>query len=118
MRGHSPPATFLTDRRRVYDPALSDRNLLPIGLRLTEEPLYGMNPRDVMLKRAEERLRSSIGMTSKAVLAFGAALLLASITQLPLTPKYLSLDNVNFAFALEQFDPWAHQPHPPGYPFF
>jgi len=31
---------------------------------------------------------------------------------------YLSIDNVNLAFALEYFDPLNHQPQPPGYPFF
>jgi 4-amino-4-deoxy-L-arabinose transferase-like glycosyltransferase len=30
----------------------------------------------------------------------------------------LSIDNVNLAFALEKFDPRAHQPQPPGYPLF
>lgn len=34
-------------------------------------------------------------------------------------PKYLYyFDNINFALALERFDPSAHQPQPPGYPLF
>ena len=31
---------------------------------------------------------------------------------------YLTIDNVNLAFALEWFDPLHHQPQPPGYPLF
>jgi hypothetical protein len=57
-------------------------------------------------------------MRSNAAAGLVLAMVLVSIVHLPLAPQYLSLDNVNFAFALEQFDPWAHQPHPPGYPFF
>src|SRR6185295_1829165 len=32
--------------------------------------------------------------------------------------RFLSVDNVNLAFALEWFDPLNHQPQPPGYPLF
>lgn len=40
-------------------------------------------------------------------------------TRLTLAPRYLfSFDAVNFALALEDFDPRRHQPQPPGYPFF
>ena len=40
-------------------------------------------------------------------------------TRLPLAPKYLYyFDSVNFALALENFDPSQHQPQPPGYPLF
>ncbi len=40
-------------------------------------------------------------------------------TRWPLTPKYYyHFDNVNFALALEKFDPAYHRPHLPGYPFF
>ncbi len=45
-------------------------------------------------------------------------LVLILISRLPIRPSALSFDNVNFAFALERFDPWMHQPQPPGYPFF
>jgi hypothetical protein len=44
------------------------------------------------------------------------ALLLLS--RVPAMASYLSIDNVNLAFALERFDPRVHQPQPPGYPFF
>lgn len=55
-----------------------------------------------------------------STLAFLAlvALGLVLVTRVPFAPTTLSLDNVNLAFAIEQFDPWMHQPHPPGYPFF
>jgi len=32
--------------------------------------------------------------------------------------EYLSIDDVNLAFSLENFDPRLHQPQPPGYPLF
>ena len=40
------------------------------------------------------------------------------LTRLPAMSHYLSIDNVNLAFALENFDPRIHQPQPPGYPLF
>jgi hypothetical protein len=40
------------------------------------------------------------------------------VTRIPVLGTYLSIDNVNLAFALENFDPRIHQPQPPGYPFF
>jgi hypothetical protein len=43
---------------------------------------------------------------------------LALVTRLPVMAKYLSIDNVNLAYALEEFDPVRHQPQPPGYPLF
>jgi hypothetical protein len=46
------------------------------------------------------------------------ALALIILSRVPIAPSALSYDNVNFAFALQQFDPWMHQPQPPGYPFF
>ena len=39
-------------------------------------------------------------------------------TRWPAFSNYLSIDNVNLAFALEKFDPRVHQPQPPGYPLF
>ena len=40
-------------------------------------------------------------------------------TRWPLAPKYLYFfDSVNFALALDDFDPANHQPQPPGYPLF
>jgi 4-amino-4-deoxy-L-arabinose transferase-like glycosyltransferase len=50
-----------------------------------------------------------------------AAIILALLvgTRIPLAPKYLYyFDSVNFALALEDFDPSRHQPQPPGYPLF
>ena len=40
------------------------------------------------------------------------------LTQIPAMAEFLSIDNVNLAFALDQFNPRAHQPQPPGYPLF
>jgi hypothetical protein len=38
---------------------------------------------------------------------------------LPFLPSALEdIDSVNFAMALEEFDPTRHQPHPPGYPVY
>src|SRR5436190_2375900 len=48
-------------------------------------------------------------------LVVGALLLL---TQIVAAARFLSIDNVNLAFALEWFDPLNHQPQPPGYPLF
>src|SRR5262245_30911756 len=45
-------------------------------------------------------------------------LALLLVTRLPAAAQYLSIDNVNLAFALDNFDPRIHQPQPPGYPFF
>jgi hypothetical protein len=45
-------------------------------------------------------------------------LLLLLLTRIPAMATYFSIDNVNLAFALDRFDPRAHQPQPPGYPFF
>src|SRR5258705_8982958 len=45
-------------------------------------------------------------------------LALLLLTRLPVMASYLSIDNVNLAFALDKFDPRIHQPQPPGYPFF
>ena len=44
---------------------------------------------------------------------------LITATRLPVAPKYLYFfDSVNFALALEEFNPSKHQPQPPGYPMF
>ncbi len=48
-----------------------------------------------------------------------AIVLLAVATRWTLAPRYLySFDNVNFALAMEDFNPILHQPQPPGYPLF
>lgn len=40
-------------------------------------------------------------------------------TRWALAPKYLFyFDNINFALALDDFNPLKHQPQPPGYPLF
>ncbi len=44
--------------------------------------------------------------------------LLLLLTQVVASARFLSVDNVNLAFALEYFDPLNHQPQPPGYPLF
>jgi len=46
------------------------------------------------------------------------AFALLLLTRLPATPQYLTIDNVNLAFALDNFDPRIHHPQPPGYPLF
>jgi len=52
-----------------------------------------------------------------AILLLGLALVVVS--RLPFLPSHLLLfDNVNLALALDEFDPWRHQPQPPGYPLF
>ena len=40
------------------------------------------------------------------------------LTRVPAAARYLSIDNVNLAYSLDNFDPRLHQPQPPGYPFF
>jgi hypothetical protein len=53
------------------------------------------------------------------LLVAGLVALLIAITRLPVAPRYLySFDTVNFALALDQFDPRLGQPQPPGYPLF
>ncbi len=48
-----------------------------------------------------------------------ALILLLLATRIPLVPEYLYyFDSVNFALALEDFNPARHQPQPPGYPAF
>jgi len=41
------------------------------------------------------------------------------LTRAPFVPPALEdYDSVNFALALDDYDPLAHQPHPPGYPVY
>ena len=44
--------------------------------------------------------------------------LLFLTTRLPAMSPYFTIDNVNLALSLENFDPRIHQPQPPGYPLF
>src|SRR3989449_10451985 len=59
-------------------------------------------------------------MDERQVYTTFAILILALLllTRLPAMAEYLTIDNVNLAFALEKFDPRIHQPQPPGYPLF
>ncbi|MFN3324074.1 MAG: glycosyltransferase family 39 protein [Bryobacteraceae bacterium] len=53
------------------------------------------------------------------MLLFAAACLLLAATRLPVAPKHLFyFDSINFALALDEFNPALHQPQPPGYPLF
>lgn len=45
-----------------------------------------------------------------------AILGLLLMTRIPWAQLYLGIDRVNLAYALEEFNPAFHQPHPPGYP--
>lgn len=50
---------------------------------------------------------------------FACLAVLLAVTRWPLAPKYLFyFDSVNMAYALEVFNPQAHQPQPPGYPLY
>jgi hypothetical protein len=41
------------------------------------------------------------------------------VSRIPLAPRYLvTFDEINFAFAIREFNPTLHQPQPPGYPLF
>jgi 4-amino-4-deoxy-L-arabinose transferase-like glycosyltransferase len=51
-------------------------------------------------------------------LFWAVAIGLLLLTRVPAMAEYLSIDNVNLALSLENFDPRIHQPQPPGYPFF
>jgi hypothetical protein len=56
-------------------------------------------------------------LTAPALTAGVFALITA--TRLSVAPKYLYFfDSVNFALALDEFNPSKHQPQPPGYPMF
>jgi hypothetical protein len=56
-------------------------------------------------------------LTFQVIAAVLAAAFFAA--HLPWLPHALEdLDSVNFALAIGDFDPVAHQPHPPGYPLF
>jgi hypothetical protein len=53
------------------------------------------------------------------VLIAFATLGIVFLTRWPLAPTYLFyFDNINFALALQEFNPSLHQPQPPGYPLF
>ncbi len=52
---------------------------------------------------------------SKAALIFIAAFVLYFLSRSPGLDEY---DSVQFAMGVRDFNIWAHQPHPPGYPLF
>ena len=53
-------------------------------------------------------------------LLFALALLAALVvSRVPLAPRHLiTFDEINFALSIDNFNPRAHQPQPPGYPLF
>jgi 4-amino-4-deoxy-L-arabinose transferase-like glycosyltransferase len=58
------------------------------------------------------------GAHGGATVAFALIILLV-LTRLPLAPEYLyHFDSVNFALALDEYNPALHRPQPPGYPLF
>lgn len=45
--------------------------------------------------------------------------LLLTVSRWMLAPRFLYyFDSINFALSMDHFDPWHHQPQPPGYPLF
>ena len=48
--------------------------------------------------------------------ALAALFLIAHLASLP--PTLEDVDSINFALGVRDFDPFKHQPHPPGYPVF
>ena len=55
----------------------------------------------------------------REVTAVVLLLIAVFLTRWPLAPKYLFFfDSANFAYAMEHFNPAAHQPQLPGYPLF
>src|SRR5215831_3778706 len=60
--------------------------------------------------------RKWTGWTSRLAAVF----LIVFATRWPLVPKQhlFHIDNVNFALALDNFNPALHQPQPPGYPLY
>jgi hypothetical protein len=55
-------------------------------------------------------------MRTRLLLLGAVAILASRIPFLP--PTVEDIDSVNFALALDSFNPALHQPHPPGYPLF
>jgi hypothetical protein len=65
-------------------------------------------------------LKSSVNpLFTRPAILFLLFLTLTAATRLPLAPESLyHFDSVNYALAVDHFDPVRHQPHPPGSPFF
>jgi 4-amino-4-deoxy-L-arabinose transferase-like glycosyltransferase len=68
----------------------------------------------------EDRARTGVRPEPMRMGVFALITLIFLIsTRWPLAPKYLYyFDSVNFALALDNFNPALHQPQPPGYPLF
>lgn len=68
---------------------------------------------------SDSSLRELPIASGRAATGFWATVLvLLAITWIGETSRYLTIDNVNLALAIDHFDPLNHQPQPPGYPFF
>jgi 4-amino-4-deoxy-L-arabinose transferase-like glycosyltransferase len=79
--------------------------------RLGEKPgLYGDRLIGIPLRSLTDGRRTA---------AFAGIAVVVALSRWMLAPRYLYyFDSVNFAMALDHFDPALHQPQPPGYPFF
>src|SRR5688572_27855743 len=71
-------------------------------------------PREHQGVRLDPHLVSSRGRWIP--LALAVAYLAAHLPWL--APSLEDIDSINFALGLREFDPGAHQPHPPGYPVY
>jgi len=56
------------------------------------------------------------GRVRRVLAAFAVLVFLSRALFLP--PTLEDIDSVNFALALDRFEPLQHQPHPPGYPVY
>ncbi len=73
-------------------------------------------PQSVAPKLVETAHRTSRASTIYAALAILTALV---YSRWALAPRYLvTFDAINFALAIDDFNPALHQPQPPGYPLF
>ena len=71
------------------------------------------------LSSPEKRVSGWNGKARRLALLFSVVSLLVWLTRWPLLPAHLySFDAVNFALALDEFNPTLNQPQPPGYPLF
>src|SRR3979409_1433137 len=71
---------------------------------------------DATVRRSRATVAGGVSATwaTLAILAFGTG-----ASRLPfLTPRLAHWDAVNYALALHDFNVAAHQPHPPGSPYF
>lgn len=54
-----------------------------------------------------------------AILCFAAIAVLLIVSRVAFAPRHLNtFDDINFALAIQHFNPAHHQPQPPGYPLF